>query len=76
MPENWPKWPPKSQPLGVRRSRCPWTFADAEQVKAGFRQTIRKIREAGYSGEQRGHHSRWLAVRMKAEDWDAVLPRI
>jgi 3-oxoacyl-[acyl-carrier protein] reductase len=47
--------------------------ADAEQVKAGFRQTIEKFGKLDILVNNAAVTRDGLAVRMKAEDWDAVL---
>jgi len=43
-----------------------------EQVKAGFKQVLEKF-ATRHSREQRRHHSDGLALRMKQDDWDAVI---
>jgi 3-oxoacyl-[acyl-carrier protein] reductase len=47
--------------------------ADAEQVKAGFRQVIEKFGKLDILVNNAAITRDGLAVRMKAEDWDAVL---
>src|SRR6266852_5291404 len=47
--------------------------ADAEQVKAGFRQTIEKFGKLDILVNNAAITRDGLAVRMKAEDWDTVL---
>ncbi len=47
--------------------------ADAEQVKAGFRQTSEKFGRLDILVNNAAITRDGLAVRMKAEDWDAVL---
>jgi 3-oxoacyl-[acyl-carrier protein] reductase len=47
--------------------------ADAEQVKAGFRQAIEKFGKLDILVNNAAITRDGLAVRMKAEDWDAVL---
>jgi len=47
--------------------------ADAEQVKAGFRHTIEKFGKLDILVNNAAITRDGLAVRMKAEDWDAVL---
>jgi 3-oxoacyl-[acyl-carrier protein] reductase len=47
--------------------------ADAQQVKAGFRQTIEKFGKLDILVNNAAITRDGLAVRMKAEDWDAVL---
>ncbi len=47
--------------------------ADAEQVKSGFRQTIEKFGKLDILVNNAAITRDGLAVRMKAEDWDAVL---
>jgi 3-oxoacyl-[acyl-carrier protein] reductase len=47
--------------------------ADAEQVKTGFRQTIEKFGKLDILVNNAAITRDGLAVRMKAEDWDAVL---
>ena len=44
----------------------PMDVADAAQVKAGFQQTARKIRQARHSGEQRGDHARHAGAAHEA----------
>ena len=51
----------------------PMDVADAEQVKAGFRQTIEKFGKLDILVNNAAITRDGLAVRMKAEDWDAVL---
>jgi len=51
----------------------PMDVADAEQVKAGFRQTIAKFGKLDILVNNAAITRDGLAVRMKAEDWDAVL---
>jgi len=51
----------------------PMDVADAEQVKAGFRQTISKFGKVDILVNNAAITRDGLAVRMKAEDWDAVL---
>jgi len=46
--------------------------ADAEQVKAGFKQ-VTKIWAAGYLVNNAAITRDGLAVRMKPDDWDAVI---
>jgi 3-oxoacyl-[acyl-carrier protein] reductase len=47
--------------------------ADAEQVKTGFRQTIEKFGKLDILVNNAAITRDGLAVRMKVEDWDAVL---
>src|ERR1700688_3766357 len=47
--------------------------ADAEQVKAGFKQVIEKFGRLDILVNNAAINRDGLAVRMKAEDWDAVL---
>ena len=47
--------------------------ADAEQVKAGFRHTIEKFGKLDILVNNAAITRDGLAVRMKVEDWDAVL---
>jgi 3-oxoacyl-[acyl-carrier protein] reductase len=47
--------------------------AEAEQVKAGFRQAIEKFGKLDILVNNAGITRDGLAVRMKADDWDAVL---
>ncbi len=47
--------------------------ADADQVKSGFRQTIEKFGKLDILVNNAAITRDGLAVRMKAEDWDAVL---
>ena len=47
--------------------------ADAEQVKSGFRQAIEKFGKLDILVNNAAITRDGLAVRMKAEDWDAVL---
>src|SRR6202521_3528218 len=47
--------------------------ADAEQVKSGFRKTIEKFGKLDILVNNAAITRDGLAVRMKAEDWDAVL---
>src|SRR5258707_8577973 len=47
--------------------------ADAEQIKAGFRQTTEKFGKLDILVNNAGITRDGLAVRMKADDWDAVL---
>jgi 3-oxoacyl-[acyl-carrier protein] reductase len=51
----------------------PMDVADAEQVKAGFRQAIEKFGKLDILVNNAAITRDGLAVRMKAEDWDAVL---
>jgi 3-oxoacyl-[acyl-carrier protein] reductase len=51
----------------------PMDVADAEQVKAGFRHTIEKFGKLDILVNNAAITRDGLAVRMKAEDWDAVL---
>jgi 3-oxoacyl-[acyl-carrier protein] reductase len=51
----------------------PMDVADAEQVKAGFRRTIEKFGKLDILVNNAAITRDGLAVRMKAEDWDAVL---
>jgi 3-oxoacyl-[acyl-carrier protein] reductase len=51
----------------------PMDVVDAEQVKAGFRQTIAKFGKLDILVNNAAITRDGLAVRMKAEDWDAVL---
>src|SRR5258706_6836562 len=51
----------------------PMDVADAEQVKAGFRQTIAKFGKLDILVNNAAITRDGLAVRMKARDWDAVL---
>src|ERR1700686_5010030 len=51
----------------------PMDVADAEQVKAGFRQTIEKFGKLDILVNNAAITRDGLAVRMKVEDWDAVL---
>jgi 3-oxoacyl-[acyl-carrier protein] reductase len=51
----------------------PMDVGDAEQVKAGFRQTIEKFGKLDILVNNAAITRDGLAVRMKAEDWDAVL---
>lgn len=51
----------------------PMDVADAEQVKAGFRQAIEKFGKMDILVNNAAITRDGLAVRMKAEDWDAVL---
>ena len=51
----------------------PMDVADAEQVKAGFRQTTGKFGKLDILVNNAAITRDGLAVRMKAEDWDAVL---
>jgi 3-oxoacyl-[acyl-carrier protein] reductase len=51
----------------------PMDVADAEQVKAGFRRTIEKFGRLDILVNNAAITRDGLAVRMKAEDWDAVL---
>ena len=47
--------------------------ADAEQVKAGFRQGIERFGRLDILVNNAAITRDGLAVRMKADDWDAVL---
>jgi 3-oxoacyl-[acyl-carrier protein] reductase len=47
--------------------------ADADQVKSGFRQTIEKFGKLDILVNNAAITRDGLAVRMKADDWDAVL---
>ena len=51
----------------------PMDVADAEQVKAGFRKTTEKFGKLDILVNNAAITRDGLAVRMKAEDWDAVL---
>ena len=51
----------------------PMDVADAEQVKTGFRQTTGKFGKLDILVNNAAITRDGLAVRMKAEDWDAVL---
>jgi 3-oxoacyl-[acyl-carrier protein] reductase len=51
----------------------PMDVADAEQVKAGFRQAIERFGKLDILVNNAAITRDGLAVRMKAEDWDAVL---
>jgi len=51
----------------------PMDVADAEQVKAGFRNAIEKFGKLDILVNNAGITRDALAVRMKADDWDAVL---
>jgi 3-oxoacyl-[acyl-carrier protein] reductase len=51
----------------------PMDVADAEQVKTGFRQTIEKFGKIDILVNNAAITRDGLALRMKAEDWDAVL---
>jgi 3-oxoacyl-[acyl-carrier protein] reductase len=51
----------------------PMDVADAEQVKTGFRQAIEKFGKLDILVNNAAITRDGLAVRMKAEDWDAVL---
>jgi 3-oxoacyl-[acyl-carrier protein] reductase len=51
----------------------PMDVADAEQVKAGFRQTSEKFGKLDILVNNAAITRDGLAVRMKAEDWEAVL---
>jgi 3-oxoacyl-[acyl-carrier protein] reductase len=51
----------------------PMDVANAEQVKAGFRRTIEKFGKLDILVNNAAITRDGLAVRMKAEDWDAVL---
>jgi len=51
----------------------PIDVADAEQVKAGFRQTLDKFGRLDILVNNAAITRDALAVRMKSEDWDAVL---
>jgi 3-oxoacyl-[acyl-carrier protein] reductase len=51
----------------------PMDVADAEQVKAGFRHTIEKFGKLDILVNNAAITRDGLAVRMKVEDWDAVL---
>ena len=51
----------------------PMDIADAEQVKAGFRQTTGKFGKLDILVNNAAITRDGLAVRMKAEDWDVVL---
>jgi 3-oxoacyl-[acyl-carrier protein] reductase len=51
----------------------PMDVADAEQVKAGFRQTSEKFGRLDILVNNAAITRDGLAVRMKAEDWDMVL---
>ena len=48
--------------------------ADADQVKAGFKAGPRQIRPPRHSRQQRRHHDATAcSMRMKPDDWEAVL---
>ena len=51
----------------------PMDVADAEQVKAGFRKAIEKFGKLDILVNNAAITRDGLAVRMKADDWDAVL---
>src|ERR1019366_1049329 len=51
----------------------PMHVADAEQVKAGFRKAIEKFGKLDILVNNAAITRDGLAVRMKADDWDAVL---
>jgi len=51
----------------------PMDVADAEQVKAGFRKAIEKFGQLDILVNNAAITRDGLAVRMKADDWDAVL---
>ena len=51
----------------------PMDVADAEQVKAGFRKAIERFGKLDILVNNAGITRDALAVRMKADDWDAVL---
>src|SRR5258705_9776656 len=47
--------------------------ADAEQVKAGFKQVLEKFGRLDILGNNAAITRDGLAMRMKADDWEAVL---
>lgn len=51
----------------------PMDVADAEQIKAGFRQTLEKFGKLDILVNNAAITRDGLAVRMKQDDWDAVL---
>src|ERR1700716_2205186 len=58
---------------GGAGTAVPMDVADAEQVKAGFRHTIEKFGKLDILVNNAAVTRDGLAVRMKVEDWDAVL---
>lgn len=51
----------------------PMDVADAEQVKSGFKQTLERFGKLDILVNNAGITRDGLALRMKAEDWDAVV---
>jgi 3-oxoacyl-[acyl-carrier protein] reductase len=58
---------------GGQAIAVPMDVADAEQVKAGFRKAIEKFGKLDILVNNAAITRDGLAVRMKADDWDAVL---
>ena len=63
----------KLQLPGARRSRLRMDVAEAEQVKAGFREAVEKFGRLDILVNNAALTRDGLAVRMKPDDWDAVL---
>ena len=59
--------------LGGEALAVPMDVADGEQIKAGFRRTTEKFGKLDILVNNAAITRDGLAVRMKAEDWDAVL---
>ncbi len=58
---------------GAQALAVPMDVADAEQVKAGFKRALERFGKLDILVNNAGITRDALALRMKAEDWDAVL---
>jgi 3-oxoacyl-[acyl-carrier protein] reductase len=59
--------------VGAQALAVPMDVADAEQVKAGFKRTVERFGRLDILVNNAAVTRDGLAVRMKADDWDAVL---
>ena len=72
-PTNWRRSSRRSKRAGGEALAVPMDVADAAQVKAGFQQVLAKFGRLDILVNNAAITRDTLALRMKLEDWDAVL---
>ena len=73
MRRSFPRWPRRLPLREAKRWRSPWTWRTPTQIKAGFQEILGKFGKLDILVNNAAITRDTLALRMKLEDWDAVL---
>ena len=73
MKRSSPRWSAKSNAAGGEALAVKMDVADAEQVKAGFKQVLEKFGRLDILVNNAAITRDGLSMRMKPDDWEAVL---